>query len=93
MEILWQFPTFGQDSRGQDLLAAVQKAVLHDREQRNEGEAFREGRQRLGSLKRLETGAPRLVAGLPKRQFASEPGTRELTVKIHGAYVLEKTRS
>ncbi len=80
--------------RGQDLLDAVQKAVVHDRGLRREQAELREIRARFDSLTPRETEVLNLVvAGLLNKQIAGELGTSELTVKTHRAHVMEKTRA
>jgi FixJ family two-component response regulator len=78
--------------RGQDLLDAVQKALVHDREQRKEQGELTELRKRFALLTPRETEVLNLVvAGLLNKQIAGELGTSELTVKTHRARVMEKT--
>jgi FixJ family two-component response regulator len=80
--------------RGQDLLDAVQKAVVRD-------SSLRKGRAELTEmLKRFDSLTPRekevlelVVAGLLNKQIADELGMSELTVKTHRAHVMEKTQA
>jgi FixJ family two-component response regulator len=67
--------------RGQDLLEAVQNAIAHDRELRNNRAELTETRKRFASLTPRETEVLNLVvAGLLNKQIADELGTSELTV-------------
>jgi FixJ family two-component response regulator len=80
--------------RGQDLLDAVQKAVVHDRGLRKERVELTEIRKRFDSLTPRETEVLNLVvAGLLNKQIGYELGTSELTVKTHRAHVMEKTQA
>jgi FixJ family two-component response regulator len=80
--------------RGQDLLDAVQKAIAHDREVRNNRAELAETRKRFASLTPREREVLNLVvAGLLNKQIADELGTSELTVKTHRAHVMEKTKA
>jgi FixJ family two-component response regulator len=80
--------------RGQDLLDAVQKAIVSDR-------ALRQERQEIGEIRgRFESLTPReievlnlVVAGLLNKQIADQLGMSELTVKTHRAHVMEKTQA
>ena len=80
--------------RGQDLLAAVQKAVTRDCGLREERAELAEIRKRFESLTPRETEVLTLVvAGLLNKQIAGELGMSELTVKTHRAHVMEKTQA
>jgi FixJ family two-component response regulator len=80
--------------RGQDLLDAVQKAVVHDRDLRKERTQLTELRNRFDSLTPREKEVLELVvAGLLNKQIADQLGTSELTVKTHRAHVMEKTQA
>ena|ERR1700722_9620886 len=80
--------------RGQDLLDAVEKAIAHDREERNNRAELAETRKRFASLTPRETEVLNLVvAGLLNKQVADELGMSELTVKTHRAHVMEKTKA
>jgi FixJ family two-component response regulator len=75
----------------QDLLDAVQEALLRDREAR---------KQRSDNFelqKRLETLTPRerqvlalVVTGMLNKQIAGELGTTEVTIKVHRGQVMRK---
>jgi FixJ family two-component response regulator len=80
--------------RGQDLLDAVQKAIISDRELRREREQVNDLRGRFESLTPRETQVLELVvAGLLNKQIADQLGMSELTVKTHRAHVMEKTQA
>lgn len=80
--------------RGQDLLDAVQKAIVRDREMRKERAELDEIRSRFDSLTPREIEVLNLVvAGLLNKQIADQLGMSELTVKTHRAHVMEKTRA
>jgi FixJ family two-component response regulator len=80
--------------RGQDLIDAVQKAIVRDRELRGEQAELAAIRARFASLTPRETQVLHLVvAGLLNKQIADQLGMSELTVKTHRAHVMEKTRA
>jgi len=80
--------------RGQDLLDAVQKAVVVDRKLRQERAELLKIRRSFVSLTPRETEVMKLVvAGLLNKQIADELGTSELTIKTHRAHVMEKTKA
>ena len=80
--------------RGQDLLDAVQKALVSDRELRQERREANEIRARFESLTPREKEVLELVvAGLLNKQIADQLGMSELTVKTHRAHVMEKTQA
>jgi FixJ family two-component response regulator len=80
--------------RGQDLLDAVQKAIVSDRVLRKERAELSEIRARFDSLTPREKEVLDLVvAGLLNKQIADELGASELTIKTHRAHVMEKTRA
>ena len=80
--------------RSQDLLDAVQKAIAHDRELRQQRAELEEIRVRFNSLTPRENEVLKLVvAGLLNKQIADELGMSELTVKTHRAHVMEKTHA
>jgi FixJ family two-component response regulator len=80
--------------RGQDLLDAVQKALVSDRELRQERREANEIHARFESLTPREKEVLELVvAGLLNKQIADQLGMSELTVKTHRAHVMEKTQA
>jgi FixJ family two-component response regulator len=80
--------------RSQDLIEAVQKAIVRDREARTEQAELEGIRTRFESLTPRETEVLNLVvAGLLNKQIADELGMSELTVKTHRAHVMEKTQA
>jgi FixJ family two-component response regulator len=80
--------------RGQDLLDAVQKAVVIDRQLRRERAELMAIRTCFESLTPREREVMTLVvAGLLNKQIADELGTSELTIKTHRAHVMEKTKA
>jgi len=80
--------------RGQDLLDAIQKAIVSDRNLRKERAEVDEVRRRFQSLTPRESQVLDLVvAGLLNKQIADELGMSELTVKTHRAHLMEKTQA
>jgi FixJ family two-component response regulator len=80
--------------RGQDLLDAIQKAIVSDRNLRKERAEVDEVRRRFQSLTPRENQVLDLVvAGLLNKQIADELGMSELTVKTHRAHLMEKTQA
>ena len=80
--------------RDQDLLDAIQQAIMHDRNRRKEQEELVELRQRFGLLTRREREVMHfVVAGLLNKQIAAELGTSETTVKIHRGQVMHKMQA
>jgi FixJ family two-component response regulator len=80
--------------RGQDLLDAVQKAVVIDRQLRRERAELMAIRTCFESLTPREREVMTLVvAGLLNKQIADELGASELTIKTHRAHVMEKTKA
>lgn len=80
--------------RSQDLIDAVQKAIVHDRAMRKEFAELAEIQGRFHSLTPRETEVLNLVvAGLLNKQIADELGMSELTVKTHRARLMEKTKA
>jgi FixJ family two-component response regulator len=78
--------------RSQDLIEAVQKAIVRDRELRQERSELEGIRARFESLTPRETEVLQLVVdGLLNKQVADRLGMSELTVKTHRAHVMEKT--
>jgi FixJ family two-component response regulator len=79
--------------RDDDLLDAIQQAILRDRQQsavRAEREAF-EKRYRTLTGREREVMAL-VVRGLLNKQIASELGASEKTIKIHRGRVMEKMK-
>ena len=80
--------------RSQELIEAVQKAIVRDREARREQAELDRIRARFASLTPRETEVLNLVvAGLLNKQIADELAMSELTVKTHRAHVMEKTQA
>jgi FixJ family two-component response regulator len=80
--------------RGQDLLDAVQKAIVRDRSLRKDRAEVSAIRNRFDLLTPRETEVLNLVvAGLLNKQIADQLGMSELTVKTHRAHVMEKTQA
>jgi FixJ family two-component response regulator len=80
--------------RGQDLLDAIQKAIVSDRGLRKERAELSEIRRKFDSLTPREKEVLDLVvAGMLNKQIADELGTSELTIKTHRAHVMEKTQA
>ncbi|HEX4076798.1 MAG TPA: response regulator transcription factor [Candidatus Acidoferrales bacterium] len=80
--------------RDQDLLDAIQQAIMRDRNRRKEQEELVELRRRFGLLTRREREVMRfVVAGLLNKQIAAELGTSETTVKIHRGQVMHKMQA
>jgi FixJ family two-component response regulator len=80
--------------RGHDLLDAIQKAIVSDRNLRKERAEVDEIRRRFQSLTPRENQVLDLVvAGLLNKQIADELGMSELTVKTHRAHLMEKTQA
>jgi len=80
--------------RGQDLLDAVQRAIAHDRQARQERGEIAELRKCFDTLSPREQEVLRMVvAGMLNKQIAAELGISELTVKTHRAHLMEKMRA
>ncbi len=77
--------------RDQDLLDAIQQALLRDRAARQQRTEIAELRERFDSLTAREREVMGLVvSGLLNKQIAGELGTSEITVKIHRSQVMKK---
>src|SRR5262249_28851269 len=77
--------------RDQDLLDAIQQALVRDRDWRQQQSQIAELRARFDELTFREKEVMRLVAaGLLNKQVAGELGISEITVKIHRGQVMEK---
>jgi FixJ family two-component response regulator len=80
--------------RSLDLIEAVQKAIVRNREMRKDEAELVGIRGRFASLTPRETEVLKLVvAGLLNKQIADQLGMSELTVKTHRAHVMEKTQA
>jgi FixJ family two-component response regulator len=78
----------------QQLLRAVQAAIEHDRMERKTRAEIADLRRRQQSLTPRERDVmTRVVAGLLNKQIAAELGTREITIKVHRARVMQKMRA
>jgi len=80
--------------RGQDLLDAVQRAIVRDRDTRQERAEMSELRKCFDTLSPREREILRMVVtGRLNKQIAAELGISELTVKTHRAHTMEKMRA
>jgi FixJ family two-component response regulator len=78
----------------QDLLDAVQQALARDLASREEHAELSRLQTRYDLLTRREREVMQLVvSGLINKEIASELGTREITVKVHRARVMQKMQS
>jgi FixJ family two-component response regulator len=77
--------------RDQELLDAIQQALVRDRKAREQRAKSEELRRRYRSLTPREREVMALVvAGLLNKQIAGELGTSEASVKVHRQHVMEK---
>jgi FixJ family two-component response regulator len=75
----------------QDLLVAIQSAVGHDSQARQERSELEVLRQRLASLTPREREViPPVVSGLLNKQAAAELGISEVTLQIHRSKIMQK---
>jgi two-component system response regulator FixJ len=73
------------------LVAAVERALTRDREERERRERARVLRELFGRLTRREHAVfERVVRGMTNRQIADELGTAERTVKLHRTNITRK---
>jgi FixJ family two-component response regulator len=77
--------------REEDLMAAIQQALVHDREARRERADLAELHGRLARLTPREREVLALIAtGRMNKQIAAELGTAEQTIKQHRGRVMRK---
>jgi FixJ family two-component response regulator len=77
--------------RGQELLDAIQEALIRDRVARREREQLAELGARYATLTAREKEVLHLVvSGMLNKQVAAELGTSELTIKTHRGRVMQK---
>ena len=80
--------------RDQDLLDAINQALVRDSTARSRRAELAELRQHYESLTPRETEVMALVvAGLLNKQIASELGTSEKTIKVHRGQVMHKMKA
>lgn len=78
----------------QVLLDSVQKAIEHDRQNRDAFSEVEEIEGRIGSLTKRETEVMgHVVDGNPNRRIAEMLGLSEKTIEVHRAHVMEKMRA
>jgi FixJ family two-component response regulator len=77
----------------QDLLDAIQEAIARDRRARQERATLQDIQRRVDTLTPRERDVMALVVtGMLNKQIAAALGTREKTVKVHRARVMQKMR-
>jgi FixJ family two-component response regulator len=80
--------------REQDLLEAIQHAIVQHRAAREQRAAVGELQERVDSLTPREREVfPLVVSGLPNKQIADQLGASEKTIKIHRGQMMRKMRA
>jgi len=75
----------------QDLIDSVERALLHHREVRETTQVRQETEKRMARLTPREREVfERVVKGMLNKQIGFELGTKEKTIKVHRARVMEK---
>ena len=75
----------------QELLRAIDVAIVQDREARLKRAETAESRRRYALLTPREREVlPLVVAGLLNKQTASELGTSEITIQVHRGQIMRK---
>jgi len=78
----------------EELIAAIERSIERDQEQKHERDAKLEIRQRLGTLTPRERQVLSLVVtGMLNKQIAGQLGTTEKTVKVHRARAMKKMKA
>ena len=78
----------------EELIAAIERSIERDQEQRHERDAKLEIRQRLDTLTPRERQVLSLVVtGMLNKQIAGQLGTTEKTVKVHRARAMKKMKA
>jgi FixJ family two-component response regulator len=80
--------------RDQDMLQAVNRAIVADRKRRSQHDSMAELRLLYESLTAREREIMALVsAGLRNKRIAADLGVSEITVKVHRVHVMRKMRA